>query len=107
MCCTATGNWKKIRMTFPGELEDYSKIEMSDLFKRRLGTVYSGGRLGTFVPVSNPVTQRLTVFSEDASVLKKNISFFSAGCAVSSINGRKNGLIRTKKRRTNCWFAHC
>jgi hypothetical protein len=41
-----------------------------------IGTVSSEGRLGTFVPVSNPVTQRLTVFSEDASVSKKKWAFF-------------------------------
>jgi len=48
-----------------------------------LGTVSSEGRLGTFVPVSNPVTQRLTVFSEVASVPEKNLPFFFVNTPVS------------------------
>jgi len=79
---------EKIRTTFPGELENYNKLKTVTFYWRRLGTANSegrlaefvqqedrngifGGRLGTIVPVSNPVPQRLTVFSENASFFKK------------------------------------
>ena len=51
----------------------------------------------TFVPVSNPVTQRLTVISEDASVSKKNYRFFSPGGLFVSINSTKTTFTINKK----------
>jgi hypothetical protein len=53
--------------------------------------------LGTIVWVSNPVTQRLTVFSEDASVSKKNLSFFSPGRAFLSVSRQESALTVNKK----------
>jgi hypothetical protein len=46
------------------------------------------------------VTQRLTVFSEDASVSKKIILFSSAGNPVLSVNGAKTTFSVNKKKRT-------
>ncbi len=66
-------------MIFPGVLERYNKLRKVTCLEEIGSTVSSEGRLGTFVPVSNPVTQRLTVFSEDASVSKKNYAFFFGG----------------------------
>jgi hypothetical protein len=79
-------------MTFPGGLEKCIKLKSVKLLWRRLGTVYSEGRLGEFVPVSNPVTQRLTVFSEDASVSKEKYFFFFAGRCLSFDKQHKNNV---------------
>jgi len=40
-------------------------------FRRKMGMVCSAGKLGVFVPVSKPVTQRLIAFFENASFFKK------------------------------------
>ena len=68
-----------------------------NLLRRRLGTVCSEGRLGAFVPVSNPVTQRLTVISEDASVSKKKSHFFSFSGSIPSVNSPEYTLTGNKK----------
>jgi len=83
---------EKIRTTFPGELEDYNRLKTVTFYWWRLGTANSGGRLGTIVqqeedrdgrfegrlgtlvPVSNPVPQRLTAFFRNASFSEKNLT---------------------------------
>jgi len=70
-------HWKKIRTTFPGrigELFETGKFYFGGDWVR-----YSGGIGTRVIRVRNPMTQRLTVFSEDASVSKKIIHFFSPG----------------------------
>ena len=63
-------------------------------------------RLGTMVWVSNPTTQRLTVFSEDASVSKKIMLFFSFSRWFNSVNGSDCQLtINTKASRSARFFS--
>ena len=69
------------------------------MFRRRLGygKFAKEDWVRLFRGVSNPVTQRLTVFSEDASIFKKIYSFFSLSGLILSLNSLKYSLTSNKQ----------
>jgi len=58
-------------MTVGDWVRSIQKEDWYDCSEGRSGVVCSAGKLGVFVPVSNPVTQRLIAFFENASFFKK------------------------------------
>jgi len=72
----------------------------------------SAGKLGTFVPVSNPVPQRLTAFSKNASFSQKKFEIAMANClshfiskAICIVEQMESGLAARKSPTP--YFYYC
>jgi len=72
----------------------------------------SAGKLGTFVPVSNPVPQRLTAFSKNASFFQKKFETAMENClshfiskAICIVEQMENGLAVRKPSTPNFYYC--